>query len=200
MKELTPAQRKALRFVEKRVETEGVPPTYQEIADHLGVTVGTAQTHLEGLRKKGFLSAGPGDGRRGHRRLMPVGCAGGGRRVPILGRVPAGPVSQAFELADEYVTVDPKMLPAGKVFGLEVRGDSMRDAGIIENDIVIVRAQAAADPGDIVVARVGEDVTVKRLVRQGGRWMLKPENSAYQPIAADEAEVVGKVVALMRRV
>lgn len=198
MEDLTQKQHKVLRFIESRLDRDGLPPTFREIASHLRVSVGSAQTHVEGLKRKGFLSGRSRSAGPKSRQFM-LRDHGMGRRVPILGRVPAGPVSQAFELSGESITLDPSLIPDGDVYGLEVRGDSMTEAGILEDDIVIVRVQAAADEGDIVVARIGEDATVKRLIKNHGKYMLKPENPKYDLIPADDAEIVGKVVGLFRR-
>ena len=199
METLTPKQHRALRFIESHVEKNGVPPTFREIAAHLGVSVGSAQTHVEGLKRKGFLSGQPAQTLRRRARQFILRDHAVGRRIPVLGRVPAGPLAQAFELSDDSITLDPALLPKGQVFGLEIRGDSMIDAGIHEDDIVIVRVQPAAEENDIVVARIGEDATVKRLVKQRERYVLNPETPAYTPIPADEAEIVGKVIGLYRR-
>lgn len=199
MQDLTPKQHRVLRFIESEVEKSGVPPTFREIAGHLKVSVGSAQTHVEGLKRKGFLSGRPAAKLRHRARQFILQDRGVGRKIPILGRVPAGPLAQAFELSDESITLDPALLPQGQVFGLEVRGDSMIDAGILEDDIVIVRVQTAADEGDIVVASVGEDATVKRLAKIRGTYMLKPENQSYDPIPAENAVILGKVVGLFRR-
>ncbi|MBI4178455.1 repressor LexA [bacterium] len=199
MDTLTTKQRKVLKFIETKSEADGAPPTYREIADHLGVSVGSAQTHVEGLRRKGLLLNRPTGAARPLARRLILRTRSPGRRIPILGRVPAGPLAQAFELSEDSITLDPACLPSGQVFGLQVRGDSMIEAGILENDIVIVRVQAAADPGDIVVARIGDDATVKRLVKSRDRYHLKPENPSYDPIPADDAEILGKVVGLFRK-
>lgn len=199
MEPLTAKQLKTLRFIESHLEKTGIAPTFREIAGHLGVSVGSAQTHVEGLKRKGFLSGDGGERLKRRARQFVLQNRGVGRRIPVLGRVPAGPLSEAIELSDDSITLDTSCVPKGEVFGLEVRGDSMIEAGILEDDIVIVRVQPSADIGDIVVARIGDEATVKRMAKSGGRTVLKPENPRYDPIPADDAEIVGKVIGLFRR-
>ncbi len=199
METLTAKQLKTLRFIESHIEKTGIAPTFREIAEHLGVSVGSAQTHVEGLKRKGFFSGEGGAKLKRRARQFVLHNRSVGRRIPVLGRVPAGPLSEAIELSDDSITLGDDCVPKGDVFGLEVRGDSMIEAGILEDDIVIVRVQPSADVGDIVVARIGDDATVKRLAKSGARTVLKPENSRYDPIPADNAEIVGKVIGLFRR-
>ena len=119
--------------------------------------------------------------------------------VPLLGRVPAGPLDLAVEDLESHLPVQTRRTP-GELFGLRVRGDSMKDAGILDGDVVVVRRQSRADSGDIVVAMIGDEATVKRFRMKRGRIELHPENDAYQPIVPEpgDVKILGKVVEIRR--
>lgn len=119
-------------------------------------------------------------------------------RIPVLGTVPAGVPNLALEDQDEFIDVD-KSLAKGKVFGLHVKGDSMKDAGILEGDVVIVRVQSTAENGEIVVARFEDDATVKYFRKKKNGIYLVPANEKYKAISAKEAQIVGKVTGVIRR-
>jgi repressor LexA len=180
---------KVFRFVYERL-LEGRPPTFQEVADHLGFqTAQTAREHLERLARDGRLEKLPGA--RGYRVI------GGATAVPvpIVGLVVAGGLSYATEDLEGYEAVE-----GGKgLFGLRVRGASMRDAGILDGDLVLVRPQSTARTGEIVVALVGDEATVKMLHRSGKRVELRPRNPAFRPIVPKELRILGKVVEIRRR-
>lgn len=195
-KDLTAKQRKSLEFIQDAMMSQQRPPTLRELGKAMGVSVGAAQTHVAALRRKGLLQVPPAGYQA--RSTIPLGSSVG-RRIPVLGQIPAGPLAQAFELAEDEVVVDPDLLPRGTVFGLNVYGDSMTGAGILEGDIILVRVQEAAEEGEIVVARTGDDATVKRLRKWRGGWYLFPENPAYTPIPCDETQILGKVVGLFRK-
>jgi repressor LexA len=158
----------------------------------------TAREHLDALIEEGRLEKEPGlarglrlPGRRGEAPTV---------LVPILGRVPAGPLDTAIEDFEGHVPVQTHRAP-GELFGLRVKGDSMRDAGILDGDLVVVRRQPRAEDGTIVVAMVEDEATVKRLRLKRGRVELHPENPAYAPIVPEPASVrvIGKVVEVRRR-
>ena len=192
----TPAgqtREKVLRFMRQRL-LEGKPPTIREVQQRFGFrAVQTAREHLEKLVLEGRLEKQPGRA-RGYR--LP-----GGRPpimlVPILGRVAAGELTTAVEDLEGYVPVEGH-LDGDELFGLRVRGDSMRDAGILEGDLVIVRKQPTARSGEIVVALVGDEATVKRLKRKGRRVELHPENPDYAPIVPESLALLGKVIEVRR--
>lgn len=195
---------KVYRFVRKRLH-EGRPPTVREVRDRFGFrAVQTAHEHLEKLVAAGRLRKEPGCA-RGYR--LP-GRAPPAALVPVLGRVPAGPLDLAVEDLEEYVTVEggPEGGEAGELFGLRVRGESMRDAGILPGDLVIVRKQDTARSGEIVVALVGEEATVKTLRRVGRRVELHPANPDFSPIVpasgehrVSEFRILGRVIEVRRR-
>lgn len=200
--ELTERQREVLDVIREHIERLGVAPSIQELARALGIRGPTAQQHLKALERKGFIALLPGRA-RGIRLLREVGEDGATRtrEVPVLGRVAAGEPLLAAENIESTVHVDAAQYPSGQLFALRVRGDSMTGAGIFDGDLVIVRPQPVAEPGDIVVALVaGEDATVKRFRPHGDEVRLEAENPAYEPIVrhAREIAIRGKVVGVQR--
>ena len=193
-------RRRIYQFVRERLES-GDPPTVREIQHHFGFrSVQTVQEHLEALIREGALE------RSGERRArayrLPEGTGsrrGSGRGVPLLGRVQAGAMTSAVEDIEGYLPLSPGR-EGEELFALRVRGESMRDAGILPGDVVIVRRQPEAPEGSIVVALNGEEVTVKRLRFREGQPELHPENSAFEPIIPDSEDfrILGKVIEVRR--
>ncbi|GAB4260466.1 MULTISPECIES: LexA family protein [Deferrisoma] len=189
-------RQKVFRFVRDRI-LAGHPPTVREVQEALGFrSVQTARKHLERLVAEGRLVVTRGKA-RGYR--LP-GSATPTVLVPLLGRVPAGPTDTAVEHLEGYLPVEARG-EEPELFALRVRGDSMVGAGILPGDLVVVRRQATARTGDIVVARVGDEATVKRLRLTRGRVELLPENPRHEPIVPDpaEVEILGKVIEVRRR-
>jgi repressor LexA len=187
---------KVFRYVRERL-LRGRPPTVREVQEALGFrSPMTAQEHLEGLVEEGRLAKDPLKA-RGYRLAGREGVPT--VLVPLLGRVPAGPLDTAVEDLEGYVPVQSGRA-LSEMFGLRVRGESMTGAGILPGDIVIVRRQARAESGDIVVALVGDEATVKRLKLRRGRAELHPENPRFEPITPDpkELKLLGKVVEVRR--
>ena len=187
---------KVFRYVRDRLRG-GNPPTVREVMEAFSFqSPQTARLHLEGLVEEGRLSKQPGKS-RGYR--LPGGADRPPLLVPLLGRVPAGPLEAAIENHEGYVSVEARRA-AGELFALRVRGESMTGAGILPGDIVVVRRQTRADSGDIVVARIGDEATVKRLRLRRNRVELHAENPAFQPIIPDPRDFVllGKVVEVRR--
>ncbi|MCG3205960.1 MAG: LexA repressor [Elusimicrobia bacterium] len=187
---LTHKQTAIYRFIQEYIEENHRPPSLREIGDHLDLSVGTVQDQVEAIRRKGFLTKDPTKA-RGLR--LPITA----QQVPILGRVHAGPLHAAIENVEGYLPVGAQFSPS-KHFALKVRGDSMIEAGILEGDMVIVRVQATAENGDIVVARVEDEATVKRLRRRGERTILEPANPAYTPLEGPFS-LLGVVVEVRRQ-
>lgn len=197
----TPAgqtREKVFRFVRDRL-AGGDPPTVREVMEAFGFrSPQTAREHLDALIDEGRLEKAPGLARGlrlpARRGVAPTVL------VPLLGRVPAGPLDAAVEDLEGHLPVQTRSAP-GDLFGLRVRGDSMRDAGILDGDLVVVRRQPRAEDGQIVVALVGDEATVKRLRLRRGRVELHPENEAYAPIIPDPraVKVIGRVVEVRRR-
>jgi len=197
---LTRSQAEVLAYIESHCETHGAPPSYREIQEHLGYkAVGTVQDHVKALVRKNRIEA-PAKGGRRSRGLMPVGYRRvGTRRVPVYGEIAAGPLRETpqVELGAVIVADDLVKEPC---FALRVVGDSMIEAGILENDYVIVQKGARVTSGDIVVALVGGETTVKRYREREGEVWLMPENPRHSPIrVTGEGWVQGKVVGLQRR-
>lgn len=188
-------RQKVFAFVRQRL-LAGQPPTVREVQEALGFrAVQTARQHLEALVAEGRLGADRGVA-RGYRLPQP-------KRppvlVPLLGRVPAGPLATAVEDLEGYLPAEAR--EGEELFALRVQGESMTGAGILPGDVVIVRRQPTARSGDIVVARVGDEATVKRLRLRRGRAELHPENPAFAPLVPDPAElqILGVVIELRRK-
>lgn len=194
----TPAgqtRERVFRFVRRRL-LAGRPPTVREVQEALGFrAVQTAQEHLEALVGEGRLVKAPGRA-RGYR--LPGGDEATSM-VPLLGRVAAGALAEAIEDPEGYVPIRSGLRPEG-LFALRVRGESMRDAGILPDDVVIVRRQPRAESGEIVVALVDGEATVKRLKLRRRRIELHPENPDFPVIVPrkEDVRILGKVIELRR--
>ncbi|MGQ0645425.1 MAG: transcriptional repressor LexA [Elusimicrobiota bacterium] len=205
-KKLTQRQSDVLEFIRQFIREAGCPPTIREIARHFRFSsLRTVQCHLEGLTKKGALRfrsarpAGKGGG-RGHRLARGLRLAEGLGGFPLLGRVPAG--APVWESGDVEATVDLNdMFPAKfGYYALRIKGDSMSGAGILDGDLVLVRAQTSAQPNDIVVALVDGEATVKRFAREKNETVLAPANPKYTPIPVTPAvQISGKVMGVLRK-
>ena len=195
----TPAgqtRERILRFVRDRL-AGGQPPTVREVMEAFGFrSPQTAREHLDALVEDRRLKKEPHVA-RGFR--LPGRGEAPTVMVPLLGRVPAGPFDLAIEDFEGHLPVQTRRQP-GELFSLRVRGDSMKDAGILDGDVVVVRRQPRAESGNIVVAMVGDEATVKRFHMKRGRIELHPANDAYQPIVPepDDVKILGKVVEVRR--
>ena len=198
---LTPAQRKVLAFLGEFVARHRFAPTAAEIARHFGIAVKNGFYYLDLLERKGYIRRRP----RSPRRIEFVGepLPRSPVRVPVLGRVPAGPPREAVEEVEGELFLDPALLGEGEVFSLRVKGDSMTGAHICDGDYVLVRAQRNAEDGEIVVAVVDGEATVKRLRLRKGKVRLEAANPEYPPIAvpanAPSFRIAGKVVGVYRK-
>jgi repressor LexA len=205
VRELTARQSEILSFIRTFSDREGVPPTVREIGDRFKMTPRAAFDHLAALERKGALERRV-TSRRSSRALVvsnrtaPVDSV----MIPILGRVAAGVPLLAEENREGVLPVLASALAARdhELFALRVRGDSMIEAHIVEGDLVVVRRQEGAQDGDIVVALVDDEATVKRFRRQGQRVLLKPANRTMRPIVLGPDEkglrILGKVIGLVR--
>jgi repressor LexA len=198
---LTKRQQEIFDFVKKYVGEHGYPPTVRDIGKAIGLTSSsTVHAHLANLERLGLLRRDPTKPRaievlkdKAKEVVAPAG-------LPVVGQVAAGQPVLADENIEEYVPVPGIAGGDDGEFVLRVKGDSMKDAGILEGDYVIVRRQETAGDGDIVVALVGEEATVKRFFRENDHVRLQPENETMEPIRTREAQVLGRVVGLCRRV
>lgn len=194
---LTDRQRKLLNFIADYKARHGAPPTQREIARHLKIYIRGVQYHLERLERAGHLTRTPKraraiDLRREQRAAL----------TPLLGRVTAGKPVLADEHVEASYPLPREWTGSGKTFLLKVQGDSMRDARIFDSDLVLVTVQPEAHPGEIVVAMVEDEVTVKRFQLDGTTVVLKPENEQFTPIRIENGErvkILGKVIGVFRK-
>ena len=182
---------KVYDFLRQKTAT-GVPPTVREICAATGLkSTSTVHAHLKTLERLGYITR-----EAGLNRSIRVEGETPAAQVPILGKVTAGMPILAVEDIEGYIPFPQK---AGKeLFALHVSGLSMRDAGILDGDYVVAEQAATADDGDIVVAMIDEEATVKRLYREKAGVRLQPENPDFQPIYSDHASILGKVIAVLR--
>lgn len=202
-KDLSPQQRKVYEYLLAFTKRKGYPPSVREIGEALGLTSSsTVHGHLTRLAEKGYIYRDPTKPRA--IELLVDAEADDLRAptafVPVLGQVTAGAPILAEENIDEYFPLPEQLVRDQKVFMLRVRGDSMIEAGILDGDHVIVRQQQAADNGDIVVARLDDEATVKRFFREQGHIRLQPENRMMEPIIVEHCDIVGKVIGVFRHV
>jgi len=198
---LTDKQRQVLQFIRDQISTRGSAPTIREIGKYMGITsTNGVRLHLSALIRKGYLKKQEFIA-RGLELTAPV--ATDIKQVPLVGSVPAGLPIDAIENIESEIALDASFAPKGDSFTLRVVGDSMRDAGILDGDIVLVQKQDVARKGDIVVAIIGEEATVKRYFPEGRQVRLQPENDDFEPIIvgrrSPEFRIAGKVVGLMRK-
>jgi repressor LexA len=194
MKDLTRSEKRVYDYLIEYINENGYSPSVRDIATALGfASSSTVHLYLSRLEEKGFIERE----QKKSRSFRPTTNIGG---IPLLGRVHAGLPVEVDGLADEYIDVG-SSLPYSKneLFALTVVGDSMIDAGIFDGDVVVVLKTADVKNGDIAVAMVDGEVTVKTFYNENGHIRLQPENSAFAPIIVDSVEILGKVVTLIRR-
>ena len=198
--ELTQRQREVFDFIRGYARDHGYPPAVRDIGRALGLaSPSTVHAHLAKLERAGLVRRDPTKP-RALELLAGAARAAAGAGLPLVGRVAAGQPILAEENVEEYVEV-PELAGGGQgEFVLRVAGDSMRDAGILGGDYVVVRRQDTADDGEIVVAMVEDEATVKRLFRERDHIRLQPENEAMEPIRVREVTILGRVVGVCRRV
>jgi repressor LexA len=201
-KDLTKRQQEIFDFIKRYSAKYGYPPTVRDIGKAVGLaSSSTVHAHLSNLEKVGLLRRDPSKPRaielldRAAESVKSIVRPSG---LPLVGHVAAGQPVLAEENIEDYVEV-PDIAGGGVGdYVLRVRGDSMKDAGILEGDVVVVRPQDTATDGDIVVALVGEEATVKRFFREADHVRLQPENTAMEPIRSKDVRVLGRVVGLLR--
>ncbi len=203
MKALTYRQKQILELIAQHIQERGYPPSYQELADQLNIKSKYAiLKHIDALVQKGYLEKD--SSARGLRIVDPHYQAQSTNdvQIPLIGRVAAGFPILSEENVERYVPVPRALIKQeGRYFALKVQGDSMINAGIFENDLLVVNSTNRAHNRDIVVALVGDEVTVKRLITEKGKTYLKAENPSYQDIHPQgEWSIQGKVVGLIREI
>ena len=214
---LTARQRRILEVIRDALADRGYPPSIREIADRVGLASSSSAAHqLKVLQTKGFLfrdphrpralevrlpesMSAPEDVARGLEPDLPAPSAPA-VQVPILGRIAAGGPILAEQAVEDVFALPRQLVGEGTLFLLEVKGDSMIEAAICDGDYAVVRQQPDAVNGDIVAALLGDEATVKTFKRTPGQVWLLPHNPAYEPIDGNQASILGKVVAVLRRV
>ena len=196
MTNLTPKQQRIYDFIRTFLRQQGYPPSLREISQAVGVrSPSTVKYHLDRLRQAGVIQWDGGKTRSLSLTHQPFGTPD---RIPLLGNVAAGAPILAEEHVEDYVPFPTKGRPED-YFALRVRGESMLGAGIYPGDLVVVHRQVEAELGEIVVALFADEATVKTFSRRDGRVWLLPANPDYQPIDGTQAQILGKVVALIRQ-
>jgi len=216
---LTPRQRRVLEVIRESVARRGYPPSMREIGEAVGLTSTSSVSHqLATLQRKGLLrrdanrpravevrppspasSAAPGDTRYDDEEARRA-AAPAPTYVPVVGRIAAGGPVLAEQAVEDVFPLPRQLVGEGPLFLLKVAGDSMVDAAIADGDWVVVRQQPSAENGEIVAAMIDGEATVKTLKRRNGRIWLMPHNAAYSPIAGEDATILGRVTAVLRRV
>lgn len=202
MDDLSPRQRQILEFIRSEVIKKGYPPSVREVGQAVGLSSSsTVHGHLGKLEEKGYIRRDPTKPRaielldrpsQGHDSKEIV-------QVPIVGRVTAGAPILAVENIDDFFPMPKDFAGDAETFMLKVRGNSMVDAGILDDDFVVVRRQSHADNGEIVVALLEDEATVKRFFREPGHVRLQPENTTMQPILVRDVQILGKVIGVFRK-
>jgi repressor LexA len=206
---LTQRQRMVLEVIRDSVQRRGYPPSMREIGEAVGLTSTSSVSHqLRTLQRKGYLRRDPNRPRavevRGERPTRPAAVYDESHPqpayVPLVGRIAAGGPILAEESVEDVFTLPKQLVGEGTHYLLKVVGDSMIDAAITDGDWVVVRQQPDADNGEIVAAMIDGEATVKTFKREAGHVWLLPQNKAYDPIPGDDSSVLGKVVAVLRKV
>lgn len=206
MKGLTDKQKRILDFINEFGHAEGMAPTINEISEHFKVTPATAFAHVRALQRKGLVSRSskarsislPGMQQMHHFSMN--------LSIPLLGRISAGVPGETEEHVEKYITLDPSLLSrkvtsGARLFAVKVQGESMRDAGILDGDILIAQQTDNVKMGDVVIALLDDAVTVKYIFYAGGKWELRPANPDFESrfVELEDLKVQGNVVGLVRK-
>jgi repressor LexA len=199
MQQLTPRQQQVYDYITSYLNEHGCPPTLREISDHIGTKgTATAIVHLEALQRKGYLNRREG----GSSRNISLAHRSSAVAVPIVGRVRAGSPAPAIEDVEGYYNLDMSWVNDKGCFFLRVEGDSMIEANILDGDLALISPQPTAENGQIVVALINDEATLKRFYQEKGYIRLQPENSSMQPIIIREGEaetvVAGRLLKIIR--
>ncbi len=200
-KELTKRQQQVLDFITGYIRDAGYPPTVREIAGAFDMSSKGAYDHLKAIEKKGYIRRDPAK----PRAIELMDFVPGRTRdpvveIPVVGKVAAGEPLLATQNIERTLSLSSDMVRTEEPFALRIKGDSMIEAGILEGDYVIVKQQQDAEQGDIVVALIGEEATVKRFYKASDHVKLQPENSSMDPIIVKDVMIMGKVIGLFREI
>ena len=201
MKQMTKKQQDVYEFIVTRIDRQGFPPTVREIGENFEISVKGAYDHLKAIERKGFIKCSSSKS-RAIEIMDRIPLANDQMlRVQLMGSTSAGvPILAEQNVEEEFYLPKSLLGEQSEVFALRVRGDSMIGAGIHDGDLALVRMQAHANDGDIVVAMIEDEATIKRFFRQQNRFRLQPENPEYQPLVVSGIEILGKVVWVFRRI
>lgn len=197
-KKLTEKQEKIFNFIKEKISDSGFPPTVREIGERFEITVKGAYDHVKAIEKKGYIKTEQNKSRAivivSDENEVPVNAI----NVPLVGSIAAGAPILADENIEDYISFPGSYLTNGTYFALQVRGDSMIEAGIFDGDIAIIKQQKDANNGDIIAALLEDEATLKTFKLQKGKVHLIPENQEYEPIITDEVTILGKLSAVFR--
>lgn len=197
MRDASEKKMQILDFIRREIDDKGYPPSVREICLAVGLkSTSTVHAHLNRLEEEGYIRR---DATKPRALELTDTATVRGRSVPLVGRVTAGMPILAQQNIEEYYMLPQNLVGGDEVFILSVQGESMIEAGILDGDFVIVRRQSHAENGDIIVAMIDDEATVKRIFYEKTRVRLQPENSAMQPIYARDVTVLGRVIALFRQ-
>lgn len=199
MKELTPRQRSIFEFLIKFIKKQGYPPTVREIGERFGFLWPAASGHLRALERKGFIRINPLRSRGIEIKGIKEAA---GFTVPVIGKVTAGKPILAVEDIEGHMLIDKTLFKTEDAFSLRIKGESMIGAGILDGDYVIVKPQTSIESGEIAVALIGDEATVKRIYTKKTQIILKPENKDMKPVAynPDSVKIIGKVIGVVRKI
>ena len=206
MKGVTDKQKMILDFINQFGQNEGMAPTINEISSHFGVTAATAFAHVRALQRKGLLNRSskarsislPGMQNMHHFSMN--------LSIPLLGRISAGVPGETEEHIEKFISIDPSLLSrkvaaGAKIFAVKVQGESMRDAGILDGDILIAQKTDSVKVGEVIIALLDDAVTVKYIYLTKGQWELRPANPEFKSrfVPLDDLKVQGSVIGLVRK-
>ena len=207
MQELTLSQKNVLSFIIKRQKNQGSPPTIREIAEHFGYkSTNNARQHLRLIERKGYIRLIPGKARGIEVSIgFEKDTGQNGQKVPLVGSVAAGKPITAIENIEDYITLDKNMFKGPRLFTLRIKGDSMKGIGILDGDMAVIRQQSVAETGDIVVAVIDGEATLKRYIRHDEHIIFHAENPDFPDITipldkAGEIHIAGKLIGVIRKV
>jgi repressor LexA len=200
MKGLTHRQKEVFDFIDDYIKTRKYPPTIREVAKHFDISVKGSYDHIKALEKKHYIRSHLNQSRSIEilktdetKKKTPLS------KIPLLGNVAAGKPLFAEENLDGTIEVPNTIVENGTYFALHVKGDSMKDAGILDGDVAIIRYQSVAENGEIIVAMLDDSVTLKRIYKDKYRVKLQSENQAYPPIFAFDVNILGKLACIIRK-